>query len=387
MQLEKKTCGVLVCLFALVGVLGAANLWAQGPRRPQRPVHSPRISDAPMPRALAASAPSSGAESTIYVETFGTDSPRCGNQRLPCRTINYGLVRAKQIQQDPPMPVTEVNSFGPSGLMTVQVGPGTFEERVTVTFDWVRIQGAGAGSTIITAGHEEDYSGHAMDVYGQGVYLDGLTFSDSDGGVWSLAGGQVFVTNSSFIGNVDAFVAASSYGFAQYCTFTNNLYSGESVSSSRMHLWDVTISGSGIGTGSEGVLSYWGSSLRLLSNDPAMPVTITNTDIAIEVGQDGYLDTNYVSVTGNDIGMYTFGNALAFVRNSTFANSSSFGMVAEVNSALWAANTEVSNSAIWGIYLFNFSHASLHNMTFSNNGGGTDDVYAEPGTFSGYLLD
>src|SRR3990172_2558960 len=67
--------GVFSLLLVLSVSLAAT---AQGPPRPPRPEPSPRLLDGVKPRAVESLAASTAG--TIYVETFGTDSSRCGTQ-------------------------------------------------------------------------------------------------------------------------------------------------------------------------------------------------------------------------------------------------------------------------------------------------------------------
>jgi len=355
-----------VSLLVLFGMMSAAPAWAQGRHPPERPEPIPRLLDKSNPQALTAEAlPTIG---TIYVETFGTDSARCGFRRLPCQTIRYGIYRGQQERPD---------LLIDQAWFKVQVGPGTYNERLVIMGSWIQIQGAGAGNTIITAGHKSDGSATAVLAYGQGIYLDGLTFSDSDVGVWSIAGGEVLVTNSSFVGNIDAFVVSSSYGYAQYCTFTDNVYAAEALSSSRMHVWDSTITGPGPEVYGEGVVSYTGSSVLLQSTDPNTPVSITNYMYAIDVGNNGFLIMRHGSVTGNAVAMWIGSNSSANVNFSSLSNNSGTvegegfpATLVTLDSMLWIRNSEVSSNPNGGIGLNNFSHAVLRNVTLSSNGPG-----------------
>lgn len=377
MRFPKHILRGLLFLLAQIVVFGTTAAWAQGPPRPQRPEPSPRLLDMPRPRAVESLAASTAG--TIYVETFGTDSTRCGPQRLPCRTINYGLLRAQQIQPDP---VVYVDG-SPESLVTVQVGPGTYNERVVITANFVRVIGAGPENTIITAGHEPDYPAYAVLVYGRGIHLDGLTFSASDEGVFVLSGGEAYATNCSFVDNWDTgFVVANAYGFVQFSTFTNNPY-GAYASNARMHLWDVTMTGPGSVTEvySVGVTSTNGATVVLQSTDPAALVTITNFMDGIDLWGNAMIQVNRAQITGNAWGLFANGDSYVTVNNSTVSDNTYSGLEAYQGSFLRVNNTVVSGHNLMedavGVYLSTFSHAWLGNTTFTNN---SNDIIAEPGS-------
>ena len=130
--------GVLVG--ALVGL--AAGVWAPGP-------------------GPAGASPSQ----TLYVNGgSGVDSPTCGAQSAPCRSIQQSLDNASAM----------------SGAVTVDVAAGTYPESIVVSGSWASLSvvGANSSSTVVAG------PGPGPDVYdgANGVLtLSGITLSGSGG--------------------------------------------------------------------------------------------------------------------------------------------------------------------------------------------------------------
>lgn len=211
---------------------------------------------------------------TVYVDgTSGRDLPQCGTRQMPCLTISQGLNRARQIQDSPVAPDEPVWMGTPQTGVTVEVGPGSYDESVMITSNYIFLHGSGPESSVITA-RTTPYP-YAARVHADPVQIEGFTFrSSSSYAVVVATGANVSMTNCEFADSLVGLSANHARVSIAQSRFTNNQNGVVALDGSIVRLTDVSITGRGnnIGTG------IWAQvrSVVLLGSSPGTLHSITN---------------------------------------------------------------------------------------------------------------
>ncbi len=376
MRYERISSFSSVLVLCLCLVLGPSQSWAQRPELP--PGLTRDLPLTPLP------APGFAHGKTVYVETFGRDLPRCGTQQMPCRTINHGLSRARQIQDDPVAadePGTPTIFAGLENLVTVQVGPGTYSERVTISANRIRLLGAGPGSSILTGGPTPGVSDVvAVRVEGAPVWIEGFSFSGDteldDAGL--LVDGFVIVTNCEFADYENALFGFNSTVVVDSSTFSNNAVGAAIVQNGSLSLRQgVTITGQGSGIG---VVATGGASVQIVPfdclanfNPPCLPspeVQITNTFIGVLAISNATVNIDRGEISHNGFGVLGLQGSVLTLSLATISDNAIFGVSVAEGSFLRTFGGEVTGNGT-GIFFDAFSHGVL-DPTTNISGNGTD---------------
>lgn len=353
---------LVICSSLLLAILlGPTAAWAQRPELP--PGLTKPFPVEPLPE------PGFPKGKTVYVDALlGHDLPQCGTQLLPCRTINQGLKRARQIQDDPVAadePAWTPEARLESGV-TVEVGPGTYNESVLITARFIRLRGAGVGSSVITTGTTAFEPGWvpAMRVRSNPVFIEGFTFQGSTVGVLATNGAWVVIDNCQFVDNLQAVWVNESRARIWSSAFANNEYAAFANMNATMNLVDVTITGKGELFGA-GVEASRGSDVQIASSQ------ITNTEIGVFGWANSTVLLRRAQITGNTWGMFVDGNSYANVGRTTVSNNG-IGILMNQGSFLQTYRGDVSGNDI-GIFFIGLSHGLLTGgTTFSGNTSDTE---------------
>jgi len=393
---------VVVCslLLTLLFATVAAGQAPPADRRHSPPEPFRAVAPRGLGEQLAATAPAV----TIYVETYGTDSSKCGTQRLPCRTIEYGIYRAQQVQPDPLMAV------GYEELVTVQVGPGNYEQQVVIgTADRIKLVGAGAGSTIVTPSTGVVSGRIGMVVRGAGViYVEGFTFSGPGTGVQIDLGSTVWMRQCEFTGNSTGVAVLNATAIVHYVTFSNNGRAVLAFGNSVLQLSDFIISGGGTGVGihveGESSANLFSSTAPQGWYSPSQPARVENVREGMSVESNGYASLYKIEFTGNEFGVAANGAAIESWESSlhnntwgillinssraalysTLANdNSSDGAIVLERSFLRTYGGEVTGNGNVGINLAMFSQAVI-DPTTNVSGNGAGEIGAD--AYSAYII-
>jgi len=253
--------------FAVVSIL-ALGLGVAGAQQPE---DTPRLLALPTLDKLPDFGFPKG--KTVYVDaTIGRDLPQCGTQQMPCLTISQGLNRARQIQDSPVAPDEPVWLGTERTGVTVEVGPGIFDESIMITSNYIFLHGSGPGSSTITA-RTTPYP-YAARVSADPVRIEGFTFkSSSSYGVVVAAGANLSMTNCEFADSLVGLSANHARVSVTQSRFTNNQNGVMAMDGSIVRLTDVSIAGRGdIGFG---IWAQFRSEV-LLGSSAGMSHSITN---------------------------------------------------------------------------------------------------------------
>ena len=194
----------------------------------------------------------------VFVDAAtGRDSPQCGRQNTPCLTINHGVSRASQIQDDPVAadnPDVSNIAQGLENLVTVQVAAGTYDEAVLITSDWIRLLGAGPGSSIITRTSTPigDNFWDSVPLLVRGAHptwVEGFTFIGGARGMALRSGALVFIRDCQFDGINRGLDVLSAFGFVFTSTFSDSALGALVGLNGDLTLRDANITGRGTGIG------------------------------------------------------------------------------------------------------------------------------------------
>ena len=336
-------------LVAAVLVSLLVTAWAaQGAAQSQEPQMPPgHVRDLP---ATALAQPSSAPEKTVYVDaTIGRDIAQCGTQQMPCRTINYGLHRAQQIQGN----ITGANQPGSTydpgvaDWATVQVGPGTYTENVLIRSRFISLRGASRAATIITTGSVAPVPGlPAVQVQANPVSIGGFTFQGSRTGVDVSAGAQVAIFDCDFVGNRWGMQVRGARAGVSSSTFSGNLYGVYALDATVLSLTDVSITGQGQNTTGMGVRVRASQAWIFRSAASSSQPTITNHLYGV------LAEVSVVDIHGYQISQNTYG-------------------VASYAGVTWVGfGDSVTNNSQWGIFATRNAYFEIEgNATISGNGG------------------
>lgn len=386
MRYERISSFSSVLVLCLYLALGPSQSWAQWPELP--PGLTSGLPLTPLP------APGFAHGKTVYVETFGRDLPMCGTQQMPCRTINHGLSRARQIQDDPVAadePGTPSIFTGLENLVTVQVGPGTYSEQVIISANRIRLLGAGPGSSILTGGPTPGLSDVvAVRVQGVPVWIEGFSFSGdtelADAGLLVDAEAVVNVSNCEFADYENALFGFNSTVFVDSSTFSNNAFGATMFDTGTLVLRQgVTITGQGSGIG---VRAFGGATLIITPFDclenftpPCLPspnVQITNTFIGVVATTNATVFIDQAEISHNGFGVLGAQGSVLQLIQATISDSDFSGVLVAEGSFLRTVGGEVTSNNN-GIFFDAFSHGVIDSATtFSSNGSdkGTDPTSA-----------
>ena len=309
---------------------------------------------------------------TVFVATIGADLPQCGRQATPCRTINHGLKRARQIQDDP-VAADEPTAFefgfvDTSGrtenLVTVQVGPGTYDEKVVITGNWIRLLGAGPGSSILTVGTGPGFfEGTALLVTGgHPVWIEGFTLSDNSFGLLVQTQGVVTITNCEFRDkSIGLWAEFSTVLFRPILdrppsTFSNNGH-GLIVLQGNFQLFDVTITGQGTGIGA-GVIVVAGR----VGFHPGTQISNAGVGYRVQAGSSGVAFVG-TQISGNGVGVHVDEGSTLTLFNPTVIDNVNEGIIVTDGSFLRTFGGVVSGNGGLGIFFDAFSHGVLRGGT------------------------
>jgi hypothetical protein len=308
----------------------------------------------------------------------------CGTQQRPCRTINYGVYRARQIQDDPVAadePGAPTVWTGLENLVTVQVGPGTYNERVTITANRIRLLGAGPGSSILI-GRPAPGLSQAVAVYVQGapVWIEGFSFSGATepGDLGLLVDGFVNVTNCEFADYETGLLGFNSTVIVDSTTFSNNgvgVAMWQNGSLTLRHSVTITGQDSGIG-----VLAWNGASVVFVPFDCLAPYNppcppspeVQITDILIGVlAFSAPVRIDRSEISNNMIGVLGLQSSVLTLSLATISDNVWAGVSLEEASFLRTIGGEVTGNGT-GIGFDAFSHGVLDPAT--NVSGNTTDI-------------
>jgi hypothetical protein len=312
----------------------------------------------------------------------------CGTQQMPCRTINHGLSRARQIQDDPVAadePGTPTIFTGLENLVTVQVGPGTYSERVIISADRIRLLGAGPGSSILTGGPTPGISQIvAMRVQGVAVWIEGFSFSGdtelADAGLLVEGEASVVVSNCEFADYENALFGFNSTVFVDSSTFSNNAVGASMFDTGTLVLRQgVTITGQGSGIG---VNVFGGATLIITPFDclenftpPCLPspnVQITDTFIGVVASSNATVFIDQTEISDNGFGVLGVTGSVLTLSLATISDNAFFGVLVAEGSFLRTFGGEVTGNTGTGISFDAFSHGIIDlATTFSGNGTNT----------------
>ncbi len=356
MRYERISSFSSVLVLFLCLALGASQSWAQQPELP------PGLTgDLPLTPFLA---PGFAHGKTVYVETFGSDLPMCGTQQMPCRTINHGLSRARQIQDDPVAadePGTPTIFTGLENLVTVQVGPGTYSERVIISADRIRLLGAGPGSSILTGGPTPGLSDVvAVRVQGAPVWIEGFSFVGdtelADGGLLVEGEASVVVSNCEFADYQDGLFGFNSTVFVDSSTFSNNVSGATMFDTGTLVLRQgVTITGQGSGIG---VRVFGGATLIITPFD------------CLEDFTPPCLPSPNVQITNTFIGVVASSNATVFIDRTEISHNNGFGVLGITGSVLQLIQATISDNAVFGVLVTEGSFLRTVGGEVTGNGTG-----------------
>ena len=278
----------------------------------------------------------------IFVSPTGTDSPTCGTEASPCKTITYAF-----------------QNFYSKGYLNVMAG--TYNESLDLYHD-VIIKGAGAATTIIAG--NGDTSQPTIVSIGSKVEMSGVTVKGGAHGLYTVRA-LVEASNCTFSGNLNdgAHVSQNSALKAQSCTFNGNKGRGLAIMLSSSVLLDKCIVNL---NKQHGVEVRQSSSAELTGNTIK---TNTINGAAISLGSTARLKSNTIS--GNkQIGLIVHRKSAAELQggNKITANGSS----------------QLGNAGI-GVYNASqvyFQKGSVKDSIANNNGHGISvffngDLYAD----------
>lgn len=342
-------------------VLGIALVFpvlslAQAPPRPPRPARPDREEILAQVEALQLQQQAPGGEATVYVEeATGIDTPQCGSQAQPCRSITQGVKRARQIQEE--------DRSGTVILVNVEVGAGTYAEGVDIKFGWIRLRGAGVGMSTIA-----NPSGYAVYIQaGIPVFLEGFTLSGTAGlgtvQAWDEAG--VDIQDCEFRDSPRAlYVLAGSRAAVRNTTFSNNHESAIGDQHTQLFMRNVVITGDGLAGGSG--FTLYDNSVGTIQN-----TTISQTEVAVTlIGSEvwNFPVGSPATLTNNAIGLYMQGNSLADF-GATISNNTDSGVVVEDDSVAILRRSTVSSNGT-GIHVTGNSYLNLVRTTVTGNDTG-----------------
>lgn len=232
----------------------------------------------------------------IFVSPTGTDSPTCGTEASPCKTITYAF-----------------QNFYSKGYLNVMAG--TYNESLDLYHD-VIIKGAGAATTIIAG--NGDTSKPTIVSIGSKVEMSGVTVKGGAHGLYTVRA-LVEASNCTFSGNLNdgVYVSQNSALKAQSCTFNGNKGNGVSIvlsSSGWLEKCIVNLNKQ------DGVKVSQSSSAGLTSTTIK---TNTNNGVAINMGSSARLEKN--TIYGNkQIGLIVHRKSAAELKggNKITANGS-----------------------------------------------------------------
>jgi len=280
------------------------------------------------------------------VETYGTDSSKCGTQRLPCRTIEYGIYRAQQVQPDP------LVSSALEDMVTVQVGPGTYDQPLLVTSaEWIHLVGAGEGLTIVptvTVMGSGPRSGLAVRSTGP-LYVEGFTFTGTGYGVY-VQQATVYIRQCAFTGSGRGLAVLDGTAVAHHVTFTGNATAVTAAINGVVQLSDFEITGSGTGVGVNVQTDSYAYLLSMAAPSgwytPVRPARVENVGRGVVVQLGAYVAISDVAMSGNNGGIFADGAAVD----------------------CWGCT--INDNADWGVILRNSARAALDSVAVNNNGTG-----------------
>jgi hypothetical protein len=257
---------------------------------------------------------------TVHVDaTIGRDLPQCGTQQTPCLTISQGLNRARQIQDSPVAPDDPMWTDTTQTGVTVKVGPGTYNESITITSKYISLRGAGPGSSIITA--QTIPSPYAAFIRANPVLINGFTIkSNSSYGVFVGAGVNAYLANCEFVDSFGGLYAEHAQVYVTQSLFNNNRWGVVAMDSSVVRLDNVNNTGQGTNVGA----GIWAQnrSVVLLESSARRAHSITNYRYGV-FAENSTINILRYQISNNENGVYAVSKALVWLDYGTAVTDNS----------------------------------------------------------------